>query len=130
MTSGKCGDQASDTMPAQSPTWCQPADCASLAISHEHSQPKFTVVLYRLQCISHHRLGSDLRKGQAWLCQPNELWHRYCLAEGSWPKGMASCRGHSKSYLSLLQLGHGIQQSHTSRTQTRGPIHKKILRQT
>ena len=87
---------------SQSPTWYEPAGCASSATLHERTQQKFIVVLYRLQCRNHHHSGSDLREAKLDMAtsgrgrRPSEeLRHPYHLAEGGWPKGMASRRGHS-----------------------------------
>jgi len=78
--------------------------CASSATLHERTESKFIVVLYRLQCRSHHRLGSDLREAKLDMATSgrgrrpsDELRHPYRLAESSRLKGMASHRGHSNA---------------------------------
>ena len=43
---------------------CQPVS-DMVRDSRLRTRPKFIVVLYRLQCRSHRRPGSDLREGQA-----------------------------------------------------------------
>jgi len=55
--------------------------------------------------------------------QPNELWHSYRLAEGSWPRAMASHRGHSNApagvgYVERREkISHRHEEHHTCKWQ-------------
>ena len=84
--SGKCKKHNA----SQSPTWCELADCASSATLHKRKQPNFIVVLYGLQCRSHHHLGSDPREGQArhgyeW-SRTTSIWWTERNGVASWAK--------------------------------------------
>jgi len=100
----KCGDQASDTMPAS--LWHGASQQTALL------RPRCTSAANRISssCCTDCNAGATIvleaTSGKAKLDmatsgrgrrQPDELQQSYRLAEGSWPGGMASRRGHSNA---------------------------------
>jgi len=57
-----------DAIPIYSPSRirCATTDSVPSVTSHDRNLPKITIMLYALQCRSHHHSESDLLEGPAW----------------------------------------------------------------